>query len=156
MMNEILPGLKGMLNVHPLFVHFPIALWIGAMLVEALAVLRSSGDWHRTAARLLYLGTLFGLLAAATGLLAQNSVPDEGPAHDVLELHEKLMLVTTSAAVGLCMFAYFQRDRFAQGQRKLLLAGLLALTILLTIGADRGALLVFKYATSVHLPNAPR
>jgi len=156
MMNEILPGLKGMLNVHPLFVHFPIALWIGAMLVEALAVLRSSGDWHRTAARLLYLGTLFGLLAAATGLLAQNSVPDEGPAHDAMELHEKLMLVTTSAAVGLCMFAYFQRDRFAQGQRKLLLAGLLALTILLTIGADRGALLVFKYATSVHLPNAPK
>jgi len=155
-MNEILPGLKGMLNVHPLFVHFPIALWIGAMLVEALAVLRSSGDWHRTAARLLYLGTLFGLLAAATGLLAQNSVPDKGPAHDVMELHEKLMLVTTSAAVGLCMFAYFQRDRFAQGQRKLLLAGLLALTILLTIGADRGALLVFKYATSVHLPNAPK
>ncbi len=155
-MNEILPGLKGMLNVHPLFVHFPIALWIGAMLVEALAVLRSSGDWHRTAARLLYLGTLFGLLAAATGLLAQNSVPDEGPAHDAMELHEKLMLVTTSAAVGLCMFAYFQRDRFAQGQRKLLLAGLLALTILLTIGADRGALLVFKYATSVHLPNAPK
>ena len=99
-MNEILPGLKGMLNVHPVFVHFPIALWIGAMLVEALAVLRSSGDWHRTAARLLYLGTLFGLLAAATGLLAQNSVPDEGPAHDVMELHEKLMLVTTSAAVG--------------------------------------------------------
>ncbi len=155
-MNEILPGLKGMLNVHPLFVHFPIALWIGAMLVEALAVLRSSGDWHRTAARLLYLGTLFGLLAAATGLLAQNSVPDEGPAHDAMELHEKLMLVTTSAAVGLCMFAYFQRDRFAQGQRKLLLAGLLALAILLTIGADRGALLVFKYATSVHLPNAPK
>ena len=155
-MNEILPGLKGMLNVHPLFVHFPIALWIGAMLVEALAVLRSSGDWHRTAARLLYLGTLFGLLAAATGLLAQNSVPDEGPAHDVMELHEKLMLVTTSAAVGLCMFAYFHRDHIAQGQRKLLLAGLLALTILLTIGADRGALLVFKYATSVHLPNAPK
>ena len=155
-MNEILPGLKGMLNVHPLFVHFPIALWIGAMLVEAVAVLRSSGDWHRTAARLLYLGTLFGLLAAATGLLAQNSVPEEGPAHDVMELHEKLMLATTSAAVGLCMFAYFQRDHFAQGQRKLLLAGLLALAILLTIGADRGALLVFKYATSVQLPNAPK
>lgn len=155
-MIEILPGLKGMLNVHPLFVHFPIALWIAAMLVEALAVVRSSEDWHRTAARLLYLGTLFGILTAATGLLAQNSVPEEGAAHDAMELHKKLMLATTSAAVGLCMFAYFQRDRFAQTQRKLLLAGLLALTILLTIGADRGALLVFRYATSVQLPNAPK
>lgn len=155
-MIEILPGLKDMLNVHPLFVHFPIALWIGALLMEALAVLRSSGDWHRTAARLLYLGTFFGLMAATTGLFAQNSVPYEGPAHDVMELHQKLMLATTSAAIGLCMFAFFRRDRFAQAQRKLLLAGLIALTILLTIGADRGALLVFKYATSVQLPNATK
>ena len=39
---EILPGLRGMLNWHPLFVHFPIALWTGALLFEALAVARSS------------------------------------------------------------------------------------------------------------------
>ena len=80
-METILPGVRGMLNWHPLFVHFPIALWTGALLFEAIAVLRASEEWHKTAARLLYLGTLCGLAAAGTGLLAEESVPEAGPAH---------------------------------------------------------------------------
>src|SRR5712692_11769188 len=99
-MLAILPGLKGMLNYHPLFVHFPIAFWLGALLFEILAVARSSEEWHRTAARLLYLGTLCAFAAIGTGLQADESVPETGPAHDVMEIHETFMYVTTSAAVG--------------------------------------------------------
>ena len=148
----LLPGLKGMLNHHPVFVHFPIAFWLGALLFELLAVVRSSDEWHRTAARLLYLGTLTALAAVGTGLLAQESVPEAGPALEVMELHEKLMLLTTSAAVGLCMLAFFRRNNFTPALRKLLLAGLLVLAVLVTVGSDRGAQLVYQYATSVHLP----
>lgn len=147
-----LPGLKGMLNHHPLFVHFPIAFWLGALLFEALAVWRSSEEWHRTAARLLYLGTLCAFAAVGTGLLAEEAVMEMGPERDVFELHEKLMLITTSVAVGLCMFAFFLRKKFTAGLRKLLLAGLVVLAVLLTVGSDRGAQLVYQYATSVHLP----
>src|SRR3989449_5548465 len=71
-MLAILPGLKGMLNYHPLFVHYPIAFWLGALLFEALAVLRSSEEWHRTAARLLYLGTLTAFAAVGTGLRSEE------------------------------------------------------------------------------------
>ena len=38
----MLPGLKAVLNIHPLFVHFPIGLWIGALIFELIAVLRKS------------------------------------------------------------------------------------------------------------------
>lgn len=147
-----LPGMKGLLNYHPLFVHFPIAFWLGALLFEALAVWRSSDEWHRTAARLLYLGTLCAFAAVGTGLLAEEAVMEMGPERDVFEIHEKMMYVTTSAAVGLCMFVFFMRKKFTPGLRKLLLVGLVVLAILLTVGADRGAQLVYQYATSVHLP----
>ncbi len=150
-MLAILPGLKGMLNHHPLFVHFPIAFWLGALLFELLAVVRASEEWHRTAVRLLYLGTLCAFAAVGTGLLAEESVPEKGPAHDVFEIHETMMYVTTSVAVGLCMFAFFMRKKFTPGLRKLLLAGLVVLAVLLTLGSDRGAQLVYQYATSVHL-----
>jgi len=150
-MLAILPGLKGMLNYHPLFVHFPIAFWLGALLFELLAVVRASEEWHRTAVRLLYLGTLCAFAAVGTGLLAEESVPEKGPAHDVFEIHETMMYVTTSVAVGLCMFAFFMRKKFTPGLRKLLLAGLVVLAVLLTLGSDRGAQLVYQYATSVHL-----
>ncbi len=148
-MDAILPGLRGMLNWHPLFVHFPIALWVGALIFEAMAVLRSSEDWHKTAARLLYLGTLCGLAAAGTGLLAEESVPEAGPAHDAFEIHETLMYITMSVAVGLCGVAFFKRNSFSAGMRKIFLAGLLVLAGLMTAGADRGAQLVYQYGVSV-------
>ncbi len=153
---QFLPGAKGMLNYHPMFVHFPIAFWLGALLFEALAIWRSSDEWHRTAARLLYLGTLCAFAAVGTGLLAEESVPETGPSRDVFEIHEKMMYITTSAAVGLCMFAFFMRKKFTAGLRKLFLVGLIVLAVLLTVGSDRGAQLVYHYATSVHLPAPPK
>jgi uncharacterized membrane protein len=148
-MDWLLPGMRGMLNWHPLFVHFPIAMWVGALIFEAMAVLRSSEDWHKTAARLLYLGTLCGLAAAGTGLLAEESVPEAGPAHDAFEIHETLMYITMSVAVGLCGVAFFKRNNFSAGMRKIFLAGLLVLAGLMTAGADRGAQLVYQYGVSV-------
>src|SRR5207245_8976270 len=133
-MLAILPGLKGMLNYHPLFVHYPIAFWLGALLFEALAVLRSSEEWHRTAARLLYLGTLTAFAAVGTGLLAEEAVPETGPARDVFELHEKLMYITTSAAVGLCMLAFFRRRTLTAGLRKLFLVEFVVLSVLVYVG----------------------
>ena len=51
----MLPGLKAALNNHPLFVHFPIVLWLAALLFEIFAVWRASDELQRTASRLLYL-----------------------------------------------------------------------------------------------------
>ena len=155
-METLFPGLKAMLNPHPLFVHFPIAFWVGALLFAALAVLRSSEELHRIAVRLLYLGTLFGLLAAGTGLLAEESVPETGPARQVMELHEKLMLTTASLAVGLSMLALFRRHQITAGLRKAFLLGLVVLVGLLAVGSDRGAQLVYQYGTAVHWPTAPK
>jgi uncharacterized membrane protein len=152
----ILPGLKGMLNYHPLLVHFPIAFWVGALIFEALAVARSNQDWHKTATRLLYLGTLFAFAAVGTGLLAESSVMEMGPARDAFELHETLMYITASVAVGLCMYVFFLRKRFTPTLQKLFLLGLVILAVLLTVGADRGAQLVYQYATSVQLPGAAK
>jgi len=152
-MHPLLPGLKAALNYHPIFVHFPIALWLTALFFELLAVLRSSDDMHRTAARLLYLGTLAGAIAALTGLYAQDSVPN-GPAQGVVELHEDIMLVTFSLSVGLCLFAFFARKNFTVLFRKLMLLGLVILAALLTYGTDRGAQLVYQYGSGVNWPAA--
>ena len=152
----MLPGLKSMLNYHPLFVHFPIALWFAALLFEAMSIWRANEDWHRTAIRLLYLGTLGACAAAFTGWLAQSSVPDQGPVRSVFELHETLMLITTSFGAGLCLFCYAKRAGFTSGARRILLVGLVILAIMTTVGADRGAQLVYKFATSVNLPDAAK
>lgn len=146
----MLPGMKALLNYHPLFVHFPIALWIAALVFELLAAWRKNDEWHATAVRSLYFGTLAGILAAWTGWMAQNSVVPDREVQDVLEDHKLVMLITTSVAVGLCMFAYFMRKQFSANARRFFLIGLVILCTLLVFGADRGGFLVFHYGQSVN------
>ncbi len=153
-MSEILPGLKAALNYHPIFVHFPIALWLAALLFEFLSTVSGNEDLHRTAMRLLYLGTLAGTVTVLSGLAAESSVPETGPARDTFEFHETMMLVTFSLSVGLCLFAFLARKNFTAKLRKLMLVGLAVLATLLTIGADRGGAMVFKYGVSVNWPAA--
>jgi len=148
-MDAILPGLRGMLNWHPVFVHFPIAFWVGALLFEALALARGNDEWHRTALRLLWLGTLAAFLAIYTGLEAEAALPEGGEAHEIAETHKKIMLATTSLAVGLSLWAALAREKLAGRMRWALLGGLIALVILLALGADRGAQLVYQYGTGV-------
>src|ERR1700753_1282870 len=105
----MLPGMKAALNYHPMFVHFPIVLWL-------------FGPFF------LYLG--------------------------VVGIHETLMLVSTSLALALCIFAFLARKNFTAQLRKLMLLGLAVLAVLLTIGADRGAQLVYGYGTAVNWTTA--
>lgn len=149
----MLPGLKAALNFHPIFVHFPIVLWLGALLFELLAVWRASDEMQRTASRLLYLGTLGAVVTILSGLAAENSVPP-GDAQKVLGVHEAIMLTTTSLALALCIFAFFVRRNFTSQPRKIMLLGLFVLGVLLVIGTDRGAQLVYGYGTAVNWTTA--
>jgi uncharacterized membrane protein len=149
----MLPGLKEALNFHPIFVHFPIVLWLAALLFELLAVWRASDEMQRTASRLLYLGTLAAIVTILSGLAAEHSVPP-GDAQRVLGIHEAIMLTTTSLAVALCIFAFFVRKNFTNQLRKIMLLGLSILGVLLVIGTDRGAQLVYGYGTAVNWSTA--
>jgi len=149
----MLPGLKAALNYHPMFVHFPIVLWLGALLFEIVAVWRASDEWQRAASRLLYLGTFAAVITVVTGLAAQNSVAP-GMAQRAVGIHETLMLTATSLAIVLCSFAFFMRKDFPLHLRKVLLLGLVVLGVLLTIGADRGAQLVYEYGSAVNWSTA--
>jgi uncharacterized membrane protein len=149
----MLPGFRAALNFHPVFVHFPIVLWLAALLFELLAVLRASDDMQRTAARMLYLGTLAAVVTVLSGWAAENSVPP-GAAQRVVGIHETLMLISTSLALALCLFAFFARKNFTAQLRKLMLLGLFILAVFVTIGADRGAQLVYGYGSAVNWSTA--
>jgi uncharacterized membrane protein len=149
----MLPGLKAALNYHPIFVHFPIVLWFAALVFELLAVWRTSDEMQRTASRMLYLGTLAAMVTALTGLVAEKSVPP-GAAQRVVGIHQALMLVSTSLAVALCIFAFSVRRNFTIQLRKVMLLGLGVLGVLVIFGADRGAQLVYEYGSAVNWSTA--
>ncbi len=149
-MGALFPGLKALLNYHPLFVHFPIALWTAALLFELAARALKREEFDRTACAVLALGALAAVPAVFSGWSAQASVPDSGPANEIKELHENLMITASILSGILAAVGLFVLPRKPTAMlRAAFLAGLLVLCGLMAAGADRGALLVYHYGTSV-------
>lgn len=148
-MEKLFPGLSGLENLHPLFVPFPFAFLLAALLFQLLFVWKRRDDFHRTAVWLLWLGTLGAVLAVITGEMAEGSVEHALAAHEVIELHETLMLSTTGLAVLLSLATVLLRGRMSARDHFLFLGGLVVLSALLLLGADRGGQLVFEHGVAV-------
>ena len=145
MLEAVLPGAEHLQNVHPLVVHFPLALLPAAALLYLLALFTGRESLAWTGLWLLTLGTLGGGVAAATGLYAMDGVMVDPSVHEqLLDVHQDWMLATTALAVTLTAWALVARPMPKRG-RVLFAAGLLALLAVMTKGADYGGRLVYDY-----------
>ncbi len=78
-------------NVHPMFVHFPIALLFTAVLVDFLALVVRPWRWLRPAAVTLYaIGAISAVVTYFTGQAAADSVMLSAEAQTVLTDHADL------------------------------------------------------------------
>jgi predicted CXXCH cytochrome family protein len=143
---RLFPGWHFALNHHPAFVHFPIALWLLALLLELVALWRRNDVIHRTAVRMLWLGTIAGTVAVVTGLRAAAKAPS-GIGY-VLAAHKELMLVSFFLALALSVLAPFA-GRQKSFSRAVLAGGLVVLSVLMILGTDRGAELVGHYGFGI-------
>lgn len=144
---KFLPGWYFALNHHPAYVHFPIVLWLLALLLEIVALWRKSDSIQRAATWMLWLGTIAGTFAVVTGLHASRLVP--GGIGGVLQSHKELMLVSYFLAVALSIFALIYGPRKI-GAKAVFAAGLAVLSALVILGADRGAEMVGRYGFGVN------
>ena len=140
-----MPGLHGAPNVHPFFVHFPIVLWVAAFGFAFCGAMRNRDDLTRVGRWLLYVGTLTGLVAAATGWQAMQQMSDM-PGHFLIHIHMYWMFTAAGLAAATCVLAWLLAGRAVPWARWTLTLCLAVTCGVMTIGADRGALLVFRYA----------
>lgn len=82
-------------NVHPMLVHFSIALltmsavfYSAGLLFKRKASLLSAGRWN------LWSGTLFSLATLVTGWMAYNTVAHDALAHEAMTLHRNWAIPT--------------------------------------------------------------
>lgn len=145
MLEAILPGVQHLQNVHPLVVHFPIAFLMGAALFYCLSLIFKKQILATTALSLLILGAIGAAAAAATGLYAEEGVMVSRSVRDnLLEVHEDLMLVTSGLSIFLAGWAVVARP-FPKKGRVLFLLLFLGLLVVMTVGADHGARMVYDY-----------
>lgn len=147
--SDLLPGLNGALNIHPLVVHFPIVLLPLACLLHFLSA-RKPNSWMYSAARWsLWSGTLGAAVAIAAGYLAAEGLGHDASGHDLVHDHRNLMVATGFLSLLLSASVYRLQSRRTSATRWALGIGHLALTVLLIVGSDRGAALVFRYGIGV-------
>ena len=132
-------------SVHPLVVHFPIALLLTALLLDLLALGLKRPGLHRMAIWNLYLGTLGAAVAVWTGLRAAEIAKHTFEIHQVMELHRKLGIATLILGVLVVAWRLWKRDQLGIRARVMTLVLMLAIAGTLGYGAHLGGRLVYEF-----------
>lgn len=141
----ILPGVQHLQNIHPLVVHFPIALLSGSALFYALALIFRRNTFATTAFAVLLLGTISAAAAVATGEYAEEGVMiSRSVRQNLLERHMDFMIATLVVSVILAVWAFVARP-FPKRGRIVFVLLFLVLLVLITGGADYGGRMVYDY-----------
>lgn len=145
----IMPGITAMDNIHPLIVHFPIALLTLFFIVDTLGGVLAKPGWRIFATPLLYIGTFSAILTVAAGFQAAYSAPHNDITHAIMLRHQTFGITVTVLALMLSLRRFFAADSFLYTRTygHFALSGLLV--ILLLLGADLGGLMVYQYGVAV-------
>ncbi len=155
-----MPGLDSMMNIHPLFVHFPIALTLIALLFELLYVGSGRDRWRSIATVLIYVSAMSAVVTVITGYIAADAIGHDSPGHDLVHVHRDIMVWFTSMLVLLAILNIILSSENLVGRFPIWTVlirpvVLFVLGVILVIGTDRGGQLVFQYGMGVKMKTIP-
>ena len=139
-------------NLHPVLVHFPIALLVTAVAVDVLAVFSRDASFTRRATGFYALGATCLLVTYLSGRDAAVTVFTPGMAHAIVQEHWARAMWTTLyfvALTGARLLGWVRLSRGHRGVRGVFLIAGSCGVILLTMTAERGARLVYQYGVGV-------
>ncbi len=132
-------------SVHPLVVHFPIALLLAAVFLDILALILRRPGLHRVALWNLSLGTLGAAAAVLTGLQAEDIAKHSFEIWKVMALHKRLGITTLILGIMAIAVRLRYRDQLSPRARMLTVLIMLAMTGTLAYGASLGGRLVYEF-----------
>ena len=127
-------------RLHPLLVHFPIALVLAAAGAECAVIATTRSAWRTVAVANIRAAAAIGVVTAITGwIFATSPLVDLGP---TLEWHRWLGMAGATAAIGVALLSF--RLRGASPRSALAYRCMLFVTALLvTVTAHSGGTLVW-------------
>src|SRR5687768_8218681 len=135
--------------MHPIFVHFTIALTSASLVFDALGFLLNKASLTAAGGWTLIGSAVMTLLTISTGLTSSTRAPvEEGEARSFLRAHMALGLIF----YGLLVAVTFWRLSFWQNERSvswLYLASLALVSLVMTVQGYLGGELVYRYGVEV-------
>jgi uncharacterized membrane protein len=141
-------GVKELVNLHPLFTHFPIALLFSAFGFYLLGVIFRKDHFFKTGQWTLFFGTLGAGVAVWTGLQAANSVPHDETTHAIIMAHQYLGIAVLVLSALLSLWVLISKSNLPK-VRVVFVGGLFLIVVLLLQQVDFGGRLVFFHGVGM-------
>ncbi len=109
-------GVKDLFNVHPIFVHFPVALFPAAFLLYALGTLLKNRSVLFAGRMSLYLALAGTVAALLTGLQAEDSFPHNEVIHHLMGTHEFIGWILLITGSLLTAWSFWHVDHAPKGK----------------------------------------
>lgn len=139
---------------HPYLVHFPIALFICAVVCEFVAMIKQSRIFSHTALLTSIGAAGFAVLAVISGLIAKAGAPGGDEIAQMIDSHETFGYGVLACAL---VFAVLKTWSFLAGKQKfneaLIGVGLLGL-LLIVLTAHEGGQLVYEHGVGTNIETA--
>jgi len=137
-------------NLHPLIVHFPIALIFVILACDFIGFFMKRDFYLKIGSVITIFALVGGLAALLSGILAEETVEKSiGSAHDLLERHELMGYMYIGVLAAMAIF------RFAIGKRLFGRLGLIALLLsliasgIVAYGGYLGGEMVYAHGVGV-------
>jgi uncharacterized membrane protein len=138
--------------IHPMVVHFPIALLITSVVFDFLATRWRHKSFQDAGFYTLIAGLLGAAVAVLTGAMAEEVVEDTSIPESVLEIHEALGYAAFLFFIGLLALRLLMRWKLIREIPALYLAMGVAGIMILSAAGYFGGSLVYDFGAGVSMP----
>ena len=132
--------------VHPKVVHFPVALFITAVGLEAFSWATRKHFFHQCAVCLYVVAALMTPLIVRTGLWEAERLR---LSHPLLDQHQKYALWTMWVSLMSLPVLWFLFQKYPKALRGVFAACLIAVAVVVTFTGDNGGKMVYEYGVGV-------
>lgn len=138
--------MNNLLHIHPAVVHFPIALFVAALVFEAISLVGKKESFHEAAKYVFVFASLMTPVVVQTGLWEFQKYQLH---HPVAETHEHFALYTLGVSLFTLVLFFFEKKVPAKLSRSIFLILLSIVVVLVLTTAYNGGRLVFEYGIGI-------
>jgi uncharacterized membrane protein len=138
--------IEQLLPIHPKLVHFPIALFSTALILDILSRVFRKESLHEAAVVIYVVGALFTPIVVLAGLWEQQRLNLH---HPVLEQHKLFGFITMWVSLTSLPVLWFLKKRSVKVFRIVFTSLLLYLATLVTATGYFGGKMVYEYGAGV-------
>ena len=128
--------------LHPKVIHFPIALFLGAMGMEVLSLIFKKDNLHLTALHMYIFATFITPLVVLTGLQEAEHLH---LSHPILNIHRNFALLTMWGSLVSLPILWLAKKRGEKVLRIVFIVFLLMLATFVSFTGYNGGRMVYEY-----------